>query len=117
MLQFKGIEPTRVDNHIRLFITANHDWVVPADFCQRRSAVFDIGEDHVRDYKFEAIQHAMAYNGGKEAMLYYLKKFDLKQVNLREIPRNGGSADQTMATATGARGGTTRWSTARFRMA
>ena len=99
-LEFKGIEPILVDNHIRLFVTANHDWVVPAGFGERRSAVFDIGEDHVRDIPyFAAIDHEWN-NGGKEAMLHYLLNFDIKQVNLREIPRTQALLEQIVATAT-----------------
>jgi Family of unknown function (DUF5906) len=99
-IEFKGKERILVANFMRLFITANHDWVVPADFGERRPAVFDISEDHIRDYEyFAAIEHEWDY-GGKEAMLHYLKNFDLKQVNLREIPRTAGLLEQIMATAT-----------------
>jgi hypothetical protein len=99
-LEFKGVDPILVDNYIRLFVTANHGWLVPAGFDERRFAVFDIGEDCVRDHAFfAAIDHEMD-NGGREALLHYLLSFDRSRVNLREIPRTAALLEQIIATAT-----------------
>jgi hypothetical protein len=99
-LEFKGIEPILVDNYIRLFVTANHDWVVPAGFGERRSAVFDISENHASDIPYLAAINHEWNNGGKEAMLHYLLNYDISQVNLREIPRTEALLEQIVATAT-----------------
>jgi hypothetical protein len=100
MLEFKGIEPMRMDNYIRLFVTANHDWVVPAGFDERRFAVFDISEEHIRDYRYFAAIENEWNKGGKEAMLDYPLKYDISQINLREIPRTKALFEQIVATAT-----------------
>jgi hypothetical protein len=99
-LEFKGIDPILVDNHIRLFITANHDWVVPAGFEERRNAVFDISEAKIRNTKYFAAIDEEMNNGGREALLHYLLTFDLSQINLRQIPRTEALFEQIVATAT-----------------
>jgi hypothetical protein len=99
-LEFKGVDAILMDNFIRLFITANHDWVVPAGFEERRNAVFDISEARIRDTAFfSAIDHEMN-NGGREALLHCLLTFDLSLVNLRQIPRTEALLEQIVATAT-----------------
>jgi hypothetical protein len=99
-LEFKGIDPILVDNHIRLFITANYDWVVPAAFEERRNAVFDISDAHLRDIDYFAAIDEEMNNGGREALLHHLLTFDLSKVNLRQIPRTEALLEQIVATAT-----------------
>src|SRR5262249_49921930 len=83
MLEYKNIDPINIRNYIRLYVSGNPDWMVPAGFKERRWAVFDIGEGHIQDKPyFAAIDHEMD-NGGREALLHYLLNFDLKQVDLR----------------------------------
>ena len=100
MLEYKGVDPIRIKNHIRLFVTGNPDWMVPAGFRERRWAVFDIGEEHMQDHAyFAAIDHEMN-NGGREALLHYLLNFDLSQVNLRIIPKTAALLDQQIESMT-----------------
>jgi hypothetical protein len=42
-IEFKGIEIIRVRSHVRLLVTGNPDWLVPAGMDERRFAVFDVG--------------------------------------------------------------------------
>ena len=94
MLEYKTIDAIRVKNFIRLFVTGNPDWMVPAGFKERRWAVFDMGEDKIQDHAyFAAIDHEMD-NGGREALLHYLLDFDLSQVDLRTIPKTAALLDQ-----------------------
>jgi len=96
-IEYKGKEPVRVRNHVRLFVTGNPDWLVPAGFEERRFAVLDVGEDHMQDHAyFAAIDNEMA-NGGCEALLHYLLHFDLNSVDLRTIPRTAALLDQQIA--------------------
>ena len=100
MLEYKGVDPIRIKNYIRLFVTGNPDWMVPAGFKERRWAVFDMGEDHMQDHAyFAAIDHEMD-NGGREALLHYLLNFDLSQVNLRAIPKTAALLDQQIESMT-----------------
>jgi hypothetical protein len=81
-------------------VSGNPDWLIPAGFQERRWAVFDMGEDSIQDHAyFEAIDQEMN-NGGREALLHYLLNFDLKQVNLRVIPKTAALLDQKIESMT-----------------
>jgi hypothetical protein len=93
-IEFKRVDPVWVKNFIRLYVTGNPDWIVPAGFKERRWAIFDMGEGNIQDNAyFAAIDHEMD-NGGREALLHYLLNFDLSQVNLRVIPKTAALLDQ-----------------------
>ena len=100
MLEYKGVDPIRIKNFIRLFVTGNPDWMVPAGFRERRWAVFDMGEDHMQDHAYFAAIDDEMDNGGREALLHYLLNFDLKQVNLRIIPKTAALLDQQIESMT-----------------
>ena len=94
LIEFKHVDPIRIKNYIRLFVTGNPDWLIPAGFKERRWAVFDMGEEHIQDTDyFAAIDHEMN-NGGREALLHHLLNFNLSQVNLRSIPMTAALLDQ-----------------------
>ena len=100
MIEFKNVDPIRIKNYIRLFVTGNPDWLIPAGFKERRWAVFDMGEDHMQDHAyFAAIDHEMN-NGGREALMHHLLNFDLSQVNLRSIPKTAALLDQQIESLT-----------------
>jgi hypothetical protein len=99
-LEYKGVDIIVIKSFVRLYVSGNPNWVVPAGFKERRWAVFDIGEDHVQDHPyFAAIDHEMD-NGGREALLHYLLNFDLKQVDLRTIPKTAALLHQQIETMT-----------------
>ena len=96
-LEFKGVDPIRVKNYIRLFVTGNQNWLVPAGFDERRFAIFDVGNKHIQDHTYFAAIDAEMNNGGREALLYHLLNFDLSKVSLRKIPKNAALFDQQVA--------------------
>ena len=86
-IEYKGRDVIFMKNHIRLMISSNNDWVVPAGLDERRFLVLDVGEDHKQDHEyFGAIVEQMNH-GGREALLYYLLNVDLTDIDLRQIPR------------------------------
>ena len=91
-IEYKGKEPIMVRNHVRLLVTGNPDWLVPAGFQERRFAVLEVGEDHIQDHSYFAAIDEEMKNGGREALLDHLLSFDLKTVDLRVIPQNGSAA-------------------------
>lgn len=104
LIEFKGKEPIRVRNYIRLFVTGNPDWVVPVSLEGRRFAVLEISEARMRDSNyFAAIDHQMN-NGGREALLQYLMDFDLGQVDLRSVPKTAALLEQKIASLTAEQG-------------
>jgi hypothetical protein len=99
-IEYKGKEPVRVRNFIRLFITGNPNWLVPAGFEERRFAVLDIGEQHIKDLAYFAAIDGEMRGGGREALLHYLQHFDLRLVDLRSIPKTAALLDQKIASMT-----------------
>ena len=90
-----------ITNYVRLFVTGNPDWLVPASFEERRFAVLDMGDDHMKDIPyFAAIDEEMA-NGGREALLHHLLfEVDCSKVDLRQIPHTAALLEQKFESAT-----------------
>jgi hypothetical protein len=100
-IEFKGKDLIRVRNYIRLLVTGNSEWLVPAGFGERRFATFDMGRAHEKDIPyFIAIDDQMD-NGGREALLHYLLNFDLTTVDLRTIPKTEALFEQQVSSLTG----------------
>jgi hypothetical protein len=96
-IEYKGKEPIWVNNYVRLLVTGNPDWLVPAGFEERRFAVLDVGDDHMQDHAYFAAIDAEMKNGGREALLEELLRFDLSSINLREIPKTVALFEQKLA--------------------
>jgi Family of unknown function (DUF5906) len=104
LIEYKGREPVRVRNYVRLLVTGSPDWLVPAGFEERRFAVLDIGEGHIKDHRyFAAIDEEMA-DGGREALLDFLLRFDVSTVDLRSIPKTAALLDQKIASLSAEKG-------------
>jgi hypothetical protein len=100
LIEYKGKEAIRIRNYVRLLVTGNAEWLVPAAFGERRHAIFDMGTDHEKDIPyFIAIDDEMN-NGGREALLHHLLNFDLKSVDLRTIPKTEALLSQQLASLT-----------------
>ncbi|TGP24986.1 MULTISPECIES: primase-helicase family protein [unclassified Mesorhizobium] len=94
MVESKGIDPIRLPNYIRLMMTSNFDWVVPAGKEERRFACFDIAPHAKQNHEYFREMTEELDAGGREALLYDLLTFDLSKVNLREIPKTAALLEQ-----------------------
>jgi hypothetical protein len=75
----KGINGYSCRNFLHVILCTNSAWAVPATSDERRWFVLDVGEDHREHFEyFRAIRHQMD-NGGRAALLHYLKNLDLTQ--------------------------------------
>jgi ProQ/FINO family/Family of unknown function (DUF5906) len=100
LIELKRHEPVEAGNYIRLLVTSNNDWVIPAGMQERRFAVLDVGEANIQDHAYFAkIKNQMA-NGGYEALLHDMLEFDLASVDLRVIPKTDALRDQKIASMT-----------------
>jgi hypothetical protein len=87
MLEFKGVDPISIRNFLRVFATSNEDWVVPANFGERRWAVFKAGSAQANNREYFAAIDAEMNNGGREALLYHLlHEVDLSKDDPTIIP-------------------------------
>ena len=94
MVESKGIDPIRLRNYVRVLMTSNEDWVVPAGKEERRFCVLDVGDGVMQNSAYFAEMDRELANGGREALLHDLLAFDLDSVDLRHIPKTGALLEQ-----------------------
>ena len=93
-IEQKGRDSLQVNNYLRLLITTNEDWVIPAAFDERRFAVLDVGNGNQQDRQFFIDMLDQLEHGGYGALLYDLMHFDLKSVDIRSLPDTGALTQQ-----------------------
>lgn len=96
MIEAKGIDAIRIRNFVRLFLTSNEDWVIPAGMNERRFCVLDVNPQCAQRHDYFREMDAELDAGGRERLLHDLLNFDLSAVNLREIPKTAALLDQKM---------------------
>ncbi len=94
MIESKGVDPFRIKNYVRLIMTSNEDWVVPAGKDERRFCVLDVSAGVKENHGYFEEMFEELDNGGREALLADLLAFDLSTVNLRSIPRTASLLEQ-----------------------
>jgi hypothetical protein len=100
-LSFEGKHrPVKVGrNHVHLMLASNSTWVVPAHGKERRFLVLDVSGEKIDDRAyFSGIVQQMK-NGGSEAMLHELLRLDLKDFEVRDIPKTTALREQQQESA------------------
>jgi hypothetical protein len=90
----KGVDIFQIPNALHLMISSNRPWVVPATVDERRFAVFNLSDAHVKDFPYFEALHNEKENGGKEALLDFLLNMDLTGFNPRNPPVTVGLREQ-----------------------
>ena len=93
-IEAKGVDPIRLDNYVRLVMTSNEDWVVPAGKDERRFCVLDVNPRCAQNSDYFSEMDSELDNGGRAALLFDLLKFDCTKINLRQIPRTRALLEQ-----------------------
>ncbi|WP_058600781.1 DUF5906 domain-containing protein [Aureimonas ureilytica] len=97
----KGLNGFHVRSVLRLFISSNEKWVVPATEDERRYFVSDASDKYSvrkatpqqRKRYFDAIRDEM--NGtGRAALLHFLMNYDLSKFDIRDVPNTSALAVQ-----------------------
>lgn len=97
-IELKGKEPVRIKNHVRLMVTGNADWLVPAGMEERRFATLQMGDGQMQDTAFFGLMvEELERGGGYARLLQTLLDFELSTINLRAIPSTGALFDQKLA--------------------
>lgn len=99
-IENKRMDPVEIPNFMRLLITTNDDWVVPAASEERRFAVFDMGDNSMQDRKFFIEMQRQLRDGGYGKLLHYLLNFDLTTVDVGKIPSTKALSDQKESSLT-----------------
>jgi hypothetical protein len=94
MIESKGIDPIRLENFVRVIMTSNEGWVVPASADERRFVVLDVNPRCAQNRAYFAELDEELNNGGRERLLHDLLAFDLKQVDLWRLPQTQALLDQ-----------------------
>jgi hypothetical protein len=100
-IERKGIDSLSLDSFMRILITSNADWTVPASFDERRWAVFDVSDKHADDHVYFSPLRAERENGGPAALLAWLQAYDLANFNVRAAPQTNALVGQKLASLRG----------------
>lgn len=95
-IERKGVDAYTAPNYTRILFTSNEEFVVPASLDERRFAVFDVGNSRKQDSEYFAALDNWYNSGGAEALLHYLRSFDLANINLRLVPQTEALTDQKL---------------------
>ena len=96
-IERKGIDGVNMPSVLRLFISANAEWVVPASADERRWAVFEVSDKRRGDEAYFKALRAEMDSGGPSALLHYLRNCDLSGFNVRKAPETEGLRNQKLA--------------------
>ena len=58
LLERKGVDAVTVANHLRLLVTSNASWTVPASQDERRFFVLDVTNDKQQNRELRIFYHA-----------------------------------------------------------
>jgi hypothetical protein len=93
-IEAKGHDPIRLKNYVRLIMTSNEEWVVPAGKDERRFAVLDVDPRCAQQHAYFREMDDELAAGGLEHLLADLIRFDLSSVNVWQIPKTDALLEQ-----------------------
>ncbi|XAZ24017.1 DUF5906 domain-containing protein [Sinorhizobium sp. B11] len=94
MIEPKGMNAFPIKSVLRLFISSNERWVVPATQDERRFFVLNVSSQRCNDHKYFDALHNEMNNGGREALLHYLLTYDISDFQVRAVPDTEALAEQ-----------------------
>jgi hypothetical protein len=95
-IERKGIDAFQVASVLRVFISSNSEWVVPASFDERRFCVLDVSPHRAGDAAYFAALREEMEGGGPAALLHHLQSLDLTGFNVRKPPMTEGLREQKL---------------------
>lgn len=93
-IEAKGVDLEECPNYVHLIMASNEEHVIPASGLERRYFVLQIGEAQVQNTTyFKAVADELN-NGGREALLHFLRTYDISEFNVSKVPQTDALADQ-----------------------
>jgi hypothetical protein len=96
MIESKGVDPIRLRNFLRVIMTSNEGWVVPAGMDERRFCVLDVGPGCAQNHQYFREMDEELNAGGRQRLLHDLLHFDLSQVDLWHAPQTRALLEQKL---------------------
>jgi hypothetical protein len=97
LIEVKGVDQVLSPNYVRLMMTSNEDWVVPAGKDERRFVVLNVDPRCAQHHEYFADMTDELDHGGRARLLYDLLHFDIAKVQLRQIPRTSALLEQKLS--------------------
>ena len=95
-IERKGYDVERAKNCLHVIVASNESWVVPAHGLERRFCVLDVSDARAGDTKYFGAIWNQLENGGYEAMLNDLLKYDLSRFDVRTAPATTALQEQKL---------------------
>lgn len=86
-VEAKGVDNLESRNCVRLWMNTNERWAVHVDLDDRRFFILDVPDDQRRNSAYFSAMEQQMETGGYQALLHYLLTYDLKQFDIRAVPR------------------------------
>jgi hypothetical protein len=99
-IEEKGLNAFSMKNHLHMIFSTNNSWAVPAGPKERRFFVMDVGEKRMQDSVYFGAINKQMNNGGREALLCYLRNYDLSGIDLRKFPQTEALWEQKLMSMT-----------------
>jgi len=100
-IEKKGVDTVTVDSFLRLIMTTNEAWAVPASHDERRYAVFDVSDSRIGDRAYFDSLYAEIECDGPAGFLAHLLDVDLSDFSVRDVPQTEALRDQKLNTLRG----------------
>jgi hypothetical protein len=94
LIEAKGVDAEQSPNYVHIVMASNSDWVVPAGADERRFFVLDVSDAKAQDSVYFGEIDRELENGGSEALLHFLMTRDLRDFEVRTVPKTAALQDQ-----------------------
>lgn len=99
MIEPKGHDPFMMPNRLKILMSSNNDWVVPASADERRYFVLDVSDKRRRDRPYFVRLHEALDEGERAAFLDHLLTRDLGDFDVRAVAHTHGLNRQKLISA------------------
>ena len=94
MIEPKGVNAFPIPSVLRLFISSNERWVVPATEDEGRFFVLNVSEKRRNDHTYFAQLREEMQGNGPASLLAYLQQYDISDFQVRAVPDTEALAEQ-----------------------
>lgn len=92
----KGVDIETGPNYTHILLASNNTWVIPAGGDERRFFVLDVGDGKMQNGNYFQLLKTQLDNGGLEALLHLLLTRDIKEFDVRRVPKTEALREQKL---------------------